>query len=68
VVVVERLLPRVQFTVGQACTVVISDPSAWIARTVQLFTLRPLSSTVHAPQLEVSQPITVPVRPSRVRR
>src|SRR5690348_1791682 len=32
------------------------------------FTLRPSSRTVHAPQLEVSQPTTVPVRPRRVRR
>ena len=46
--------------------VVISLPSACTASTLQDFTLRPSSSTVHAPQLEVSQPIGVPTRPSLV--
>src|SRR4051794_24805778 len=48
--------------------VVTSCPSAWTARTLQLFTLRPSRCTVHAPQLLVSQPITVPVFPSISRR
>ena len=48
--------------------VVTSPPSACTARTVQLFTLCPSSSTVHAPQLLVSQPTTVPTLPSCSRR
>src|SRR4051812_917533 len=46
-----------------------SAPSACAARTVQLFTASPLRCTVQAPQLEVSQPTCVPVRPrwSRMR-
>src|SRR3954465_9047365 len=43
-------------------------PSAWTASTLQDFTQRPLRSTVQAPQLLVSQPITVPVFPSFSRR
>ena len=35
---------------------------------LQLFTLTPSRWTVQAPQLLVSQPIGVPVRPSRSRR
>ena len=40
--------------------VVISSPSAWTASTEQLFADTPFSSTVQAPQLEVSQPMGVP--------
>src|SRR5581483_7338156 len=43
-------------------TVVISAPSACTPNMVQDFTGRPFSSTVHAPQYEVSQPMWVPVR------
>jgi hypothetical protein len=43
--------------------VVTSDPLAWTASTLQDLTLRPSSSTVQAPQLEVSQPTTVPTLP-----
>ncbi len=45
--------------------VVTAAPSACTASTVQLFTLTPSSSTVQAPQLEVSQPTGVPPSPSR---
>src|SRR5262245_14646148 len=48
--------------------VVTSDPSAWTASTVQLFTASPLRWTVHAPQLDVSQPTCVPVSPRVSRR
>src|SRR4029078_5737133 len=48
--------------------VVTSCPSAWTASTLHDFTLRPSRCTVQAPQLLVSQPITVPVRPSFSRR
>ena len=48
--------------------VVISLPSAWIARTEQLLTDTPSRWTVHAPQLEVSHPMGVPVFPTRSRR
>ncbi len=48
--------------------VVISLPSAWTASTAQLFTDTPSISTVHAPQLLVSQPIGVPVLPATSRR
>ena len=44
--------------------VVTSAPSAWTASTLHDFTLWPSRWTVHAPQLLVSQPITVPVLPS----
>src|SRR4051794_38603284 len=43
-------------------------PSAWTARTVQLLTASSSRWTVHAPQLDVSQPTCVPVRPSVSRR
>ena len=43
--------------------VVTSPPSAWTARTEQLLTDIPFRCTVHAPQLEVSHPIGVPVFP-----
>src|SRR6478735_8621794 len=48
--------------------VVTSAPSAWTASTLHDFTLEPLRWTVHAPQLLVSQPMTVPVLPRRSRR
>ena len=48
--------------------VVISAPSAWTASTEQLLTDSPFSSTVHAPQFEVSQPMGVPVLPTTSRR
>jgi hypothetical protein len=44
--------------------VVTEPPSAWTASTAQDFTLVPSSRTVQVPQLEVSQPTGVPVRPS----
>src|SRR5438309_1384012 len=47
--------------------VVIAAPSAWTAKMVQDLTLCPSSSTVHAPQLLVSQPTWVPVRPASSR-
>src|SRR4029078_7650621 len=43
-------------------------PSAWTASTLHDFTDRPSRWTVHAPQLLVSHPITVPVFPSFSRR
>src|SRR6266545_7369416 len=49
-------------------TVLTSCPSAWTAKSVHDFTGTPSSSTVHAPQLDVSQPMWVPVRPSVPRR
>ncbi len=48
--------------------VVTSLPSACTASTLQDFTLVPSRWTVQAPQLLVSQPITVPVLPSLSRR
>ena len=42
-------------------TVVIRRPSAWTASMVHDFTGVPSTSTVHAPQLVVSQPMWVPV-------
>ena len=42
-------------------TVVTSWPSAWTASMVQLLIALPSKSTVQAPQLEVSQPVCVPV-------
>ena len=48
--------------------VVIAAPSACAASIVHDFTDSPSSSTVHAPQLDVSQPIFVPVRPHDSRR
>ena len=46
--------------------VLTSAPSAWTASIVQDFALSPLTWTVHAPQLLVSQPMWVPVRPKFV--
>src|SRR5690625_5225369 len=40
------------------------EPSAYMASTAQDLTLMPSRSTVHAPQLLVSQPTTVPVLPN----
>jgi hypothetical protein len=48
--------------------VVTSAPSACTASTVQLFTASPSSKQVQAPQLEVSQPMWVPVSPATSRR
>jgi hypothetical protein len=48
--------------------VVISDPSAWTASTVQDLTDLPSIRTVQAPHDEVSQPTLVPVSPSVSRR
>ena len=48
-------------------TVVTSRPSAWAASTVQDFTDSPSSSTVHAPQEVVSQPMLVAVKPATSR-
>src|SRR6266508_4840260 len=48
-------------------TVVTCRPSAWTANIVHAFTGLPSSRTVHTPQLVVSHPIWVPVRPARVR-
>ena len=47
---------------------VTSRPLACTASTLQDFTLRPSRWTVQAPQLLVSQPMTVPVLPSFSRR
>ena len=47
--------------------VVTSCPSAWAASTVQDFTDSPSSSTVHAPQEVVSQPMFVAVKPATSR-
>ncbi len=44
-------------------TVVIERPSAWTASIVHDLMGVPSSSTVHAPQLVVSHPMWVPVRP-----
>src|SRR3954452_21244422 len=48
--------------------VVTSAPSACTASTLHDFTLVPLRCTVQAPQLLVSQPMTVPVLPTFSRR
>src|SRR6476469_6266365 len=48
--------------------VVTEWPSACAASTVHDFTGAPSSSTVHAPQEVVSQPMLVPVRPITSRR
>ena len=48
--------------------VVIAAPSAWAASIVHDFTDSPSTSTVHAPQLDVSQPTLVPVSPHASRR
>ena len=65
----ERLLDGVQRAVRrEPSIVVISRPSAWTPSTVQDLTDSPSSSTVQAPQEDVSQPTFVPVRPSRSRR
>src|SRR4051794_24766669 len=48
--------------------VVTSAPSAWTARTVQLFTASPSTWHVQAPQLVVSQPTWEPVSPRWSRR
>jgi hypothetical protein len=53
---------------GQPSMVSTSPPSAATVSTVQDFTVRPSSSTVHAPQFDVSQPTWVPVRPRTSRR
>jgi len=45
--------------------VVTVAPSACTARTAQLFTDSPFRWTVHAPQLDVSHPMGVPIKPSR---
>src|SRR6478752_5473035 len=49
---------------GRPSTVMTSAPSACTANMVHDFTVFPFSSTVHAPQLLVSQPTCVPVNPS----
>src|SRR5688572_8037344 len=48
--------------------VVTSPPSACTASTLHDFTLVPFRCTVQAPQLLVSQPMTVPVLPTFSRR
>ena len=48
-------------------TVLISRPSTWTASIVQDLTALPSTSTVHAPQFVVSQPMWVPVSPSPCR-
>ena len=66
---VERLLHRVQLAVlRQALDRRDLVPSAWTASTVHDFTDSPSSSTVQAPQDDVSQPTFVPVSPSCSRR
>ena len=58
----ERRLDRVQPVRGPArpSTVVTDRPSAWTPNIVHDLTGTPSSSTVHAPQLVVSQPTWVP--------
>ena len=46
--------------------VLISAPSAWTASIVHDLALSPLTWTVHAPQLLVSQPMCVPGQPEDV--
>ncbi len=46
--------------------VVTSLPAAWTASSVQLLTDSPSTWHVQAPQLDVSQPMCVPVSPSGV--
>ena len=48
--------------------VVTSAPSAWTVSTVHDLTASPSTCTVHAPQLDVSQPTCVPVSPRVSRR
>ena len=47
---------------------VTAAPSAWAASIVHDFTDSPSTSTVHAPQLDVSHPTLVPVSPQSSRR
>jgi len=57
----EPFLDRVQLAVAlEPSTVETSRPSACTASTVQDFTGWPSSSTVHAPQWVVSQPMCFP--------
>ena len=51
--------------VGHPLVVFTSAPSAWTANIVQDLALSPLTWTVHALQLLVSQPMCVPVKPKR---
>jgi hypothetical protein len=48
--------------------VVTCAPSVWAASTVQLFTLSPSTTTVHAPQEVESQPMFVAFSPHTSRR
>ena len=48
--------------------VVTSPPSAWTVNIVHDFADSPSTSTVQAPQDDVSQPMFVPVRPRTSRR
>ena len=72
VALAEGLLDRVQLALGRVSArpsmVVTVRPLACTASTLHDFTLVPSRCTVHAPQLEVSHPITVPVLPSFSRR
>ena len=69
VVLLERRLHRVQFAVvARPSTVRTSAPSACTASTEQDLTLCPFRCTVHAPQLLVSHPTTVPTLPNTSRR
>ena len=49
---------------AERAMVVIAWPSACTASIVQRFTYSPFTSTVHAPQRDVSQPTLVPVSPT----
>ena len=50
--------------VARPSTVSTVCPSTWTASIVQDLTALPSTSTVHAPQLVVSQPMCVPVSPT----
>ena len=63
---VERLLHRVQLAVGARPSIVVTSvPSACTASTVHDFTDSPSSSTVQAPHDDVSQPTLVPLARGR---
>ncbi len=67
VLVPERLLERMERgAAGHALDRLDLAPSAWTASIVHDLALSPSTWTVQAPQLLVSQPMWVPVRPNDV--
>ena len=67
--ILERLLDGVERpSRAMPSIVVISDPSACTASTVQDFTDWPSTRTVHAPHDVVSHPTFVPVSPTTSRK